>query len=586
MTNIKNIKFPLLFDGAMGTYYPDVSKAPLPKVEMANIFDKDVILQIHKAYIKAGANAIKTNTFQANKKSLSEDSQVVEKVIMEGVKLAKEAAGEENILIFASIGPIANPNEANLEDYIEIVDVFLNEGIENFLFETFSSTKYLEEISYYIKSKSKNSFIITSFAIDAEGQSALGEIGSNLLAELAEVEDIDSVGLNCSSGPLHMREYLEQINLPEKIMTIMPNAGYPTIINGRTFYSDNKEYFANSALRFLDYGVKIIGGCCGTSPDFIEEISKKLPHYSYKEVEKKKTRVLRVDTPYSENLFHTKVVNGKRPISVEYDPPMDLDMDSYIENVKRLDKVGADAITIADCPTGRVRVDASLTAYKIKNEVGIDPVVHMTCRDRNLNATKALLLGLNIENILNVIVITGDPVPSADREEVKSVFNFNAMKLAAFVDDMNINTFNNQMNIGAALNVNAKRFDLELERALKKEDSGVRIHYTQPVISDKAVENIKIAQETLSGYLMGGIMPVVSYKNASFLDSEISGISVQDDIIQMYKEADEMEYDKLALEISVHYSKEIQSFVDGYYLITPFDRVDIMEKLIERIKAF
>ncbi len=314
------------------------------------------------------------------------------------------------------------------------------------------------------------------------------------------------MGFNCVSGPLHLREYLEKIDLPEKLISVMPNAGYPTVINGRTFYSNDKDYFANATLRLLDYGVTIIGGCCGTTPEFIKVISEKLEDYHVPRVPIKKTREQRLHNPYAENLFRNKLENGKKPIAVEYDPPQDLNMDKYIENVKKLDKAGADAITIADCPVARVRVDASFTAYKIKNEVGIDPIVHMTCRDRNINATKALLLGLNIENILNVILITGDPIPTAERDEVKSVFQFNSTKLASFVDDMNENVFTNEINIGGALNINARNFDLELKRAKKKEEAGISVFYTQPVISHEAVENLKKARKELKGYIMGGLM--------------------------------------------------------------------------------
>ncbi len=584
MTKRNEIKFPLLFDGGMGTYYPGKSNKALPECEMANIFDSETILEIHKEYVDAGAMAIKTNTFQANKVALSTDLEIVEKVIKSGIKLAKEAVGDKNVLIFADIGQIGPEGTVDISEYKEIVDVFIGEGITDFLFETYSSLDHIPELAKYIKERVSDAYIIASFAIMTDGQTRSGEIGENLIKEACNVENVDAVGFNCVSGPLHLREYLERIYVPECDISIMPNAGYPTVINGRTFYSNNKEYFSNATLKLLDYGANIIGGCCGTTPEFTREIAKKLPDYTYKRTTKAHTKTHRLEMPHTENLFRNKLENGKRPIAVEYDPPQDLNMAKYIENAKLLDKAGADAITIADCPVARARVDASLTAYKLKNEVGIDPIVHMTCRDRNINATKALLLGLNIENILNTILITGDPIPTAERDEVKSVFQFNSVKLANFIREMNESVFSNPINIGGALNVNATNFDAELRKAKQKEENGVNVFYTQPVISHVAVENIKRAREELSAYIMGGIMPVVSHKNAVFMDSEISGINVEKAVIDRYEGVDKDTANKLAVEIAYDFSTKIKDYIDGYYIITPFNRVDLVNKLIEKIK--
>lgn len=584
MTRIDKIKFPLVFDGAMGTYYPDKSKRVLPECEMANLFDAEVIYNIHKEYVEAGAMAIKTNTFQANTESLGTDFTIVKEVIVAGINLAKKACENTDTIVFADIGPIGVDKIVDTSEYLKIVDIFLENGINDFLFETFSEIGSLKEIAAYIKEKSKDSYIITSFAVNSEGETRTGDNGENLLFEAANSEFIDAVGFNCVSGPLRLREYLESINLPEKTISIMPNGGYPTVIKNRTYYSANKEYFSSQTLKFLDYGVNIIGGCCGTRPEFIKEITEKISDYRYAKKKITTKKRARLETPVTENLFRSKIEHGKKPIAVEFDPPKNLDMKKYMENVKFLANSGADAITIADCPVARVRVDASLTAYKIKNEIGIEPIVHMTCRDRNINASKALLLGLNLENILNIILITGDPVPTAEKDEVKSVFQFNSTKFAKLVSDMNENTFTNKMHIGGALNLNARRFDLELARAKKKEKSGVDVFYTQPVQSKAAIENLKLAREELSGYIMGGLMPIVSYNNAVFMNSETSGFKLDDDIIEQYKDIDRDQATKLAIDITYKYMNEIDNYIDGYYLITPFSRVDIIGEIIKKYK--
>lgn len=584
MTKIKNIKFPLIFDGAMGTYYPDKSKRVMPECEMANLFDSEVIYEIHKEYVDAGAMAIKTNTFQANTVSLGTDFSVVKNVIEAGISLAKKAVEKTETLVFADIGPIPGNDQRSIDEHKEIIDIFLENGINDFLFETFSEIGTLKELAKYIKEKDEDAFIITSFAVGADGLTRMGEVGEDLLSEAAKSADIDAVGFNCVSGPLRLREYIEKINLPEKIISIMPNGGYPTVIKNRTYYSANKDYFSNATLQFLEYGVQIIGGCCGTRPEFIREITERISEYRYTKTRPEKKKHARLETPYTENLFRNKLEHGKKPIVVEFDPPKDLNMKRYMENVKALSNSGADGITIADCPVARVRVDASLTAYKIKNEIGIEPIVHMTCRDRNVNASKALLLGLNLENILNIITITGDPVPTAEKDEVKSVFQFNSTKFATLVSDMNEKVFTNKMNIGGALNLNANKFDLEIKRAQAKEKAGVNVFYTQPVISKTAVENLKIARKELKSYIMGGVMPIVSYKNALFMNSEASGIRLDDEIIEQYKGLEREEASRLAVEITSDFMRKIEDYVDGYYIITPFSRVDIVGKLIQLFK--
>ncbi len=584
MTKIKNIKFPLVFDGAMGTYYPDKSKRVMPECEMANLFDSEVIYEIHKEYVNAGAMAIKTNTFQANTVSLGTDFSVVKNVIEAGISLAKKAVEKTETLVFADIGPIPGNDEKSIDEHKEIIDIFLENGINDFLFETFSEIGTLKELAKYIKTKDEDAFIITSFAVGADGLTRTGEVGEDLLSEVAKSAEIDAVGFNCVSGPLRLREYIEKINLPEKIISIMPNGGYPTVIKNRTYYSANKDYFSNATLQFLEYGVQIIGGCCGTRPEFIREITERISEYRYTKTRPEKKKHARLETPYTENLFRNKLEHGKKPIVVEFDPPKDLNMKRYMENVKALSNSGADGITIADCPVARVRVDASLTAYKIKNEIGIEPIVHMTCRDRNVNASKALLLGLNLENILNIITITGDPVPTAEKDEVKSVFQFNSTKFAALVSDMNEKVFTNKMNIGAALNINANKFDLEIKRAQAKEKAGVNVFYTQPVISRTAVENLKIARKELKSYIMGGVMPIVSYKNALFMNSEASGIRLDDEIIERYKGLEREAASRLAVEITSDFMRQIADDVDGYYIITPFSRVEIVGELIQLFK--
>jgi len=249
-----------------------------------------------------------------------------------------------------------------------------------------------------------------------------------------------------------------------------------------------------------------------------------------------------------------------------------------------LKNAGVDAVTIADCPIGRPRADSSLLACKIKRELCVEPLPHMTCRDRNLNATKALLLGLSMEGIHNVLLVTGDPIPTEDRDAVKSVFNFNSRKLARYVSGLNETTLRTPFRLYGALNVNAKNFAIQLKMAQEKEENGISGFLTQPVLSKEALENLKLAHATLKGKILGGIFPVVSHRNACFLNNEIAGMRVCDEIVALYEGKNRDEAEGLAVKISAEIAKEIAPYTHGVYLMTPFKRVELMERIIKEIR--
>jgi homocysteine S-methyltransferase len=577
---------PLIFDGAMGTYYASVSKNPLSKCELANIYDRDTILNIHKEYIKSGCNAIRTNTFGANKVSLESDFHKVREVIVKGYEIALEATKDTDVLVFANIGPIPFLKGADLKEaYKEIVDLFLELNVSHFIFETFSSDEYLQEISQYIKNKNPKAYILVQFAISPEGYTRLGEYGKNLLEKNLKLPTVDACGFNCFSGPYHLLQYVKTLNIKNKTVSIMPNSGYPTVINNRTFFDNTKEYFATQMLEIAKQGVAILGGCCGTTPEFIKETVSKLKDIIASEVGfNTKIEETPIKKVANKNLLLEKINSGKKIIAVELDPPMNTEIDFFMNSAKILKEQDVDAITIADCPIARARVDSSLLACKLKRELNITPIPHMTCRDRNINATKALLLGLSIEGINNVLVVTGDPIPSAQRDEIKAMFSFNSAVLAKYITNLNDTTFSTPFNICGALNINARNFNSQLAQAKKKIENGVTMFLTQPIFTEAALENLKLARKELPAKILGGIIPIVSYKNACFMNNEISGITISEEIIEQYKDISKEEASKLAVNISTEIAKQISPYIDGYYIITPFKRIDIVTEIIENIK--
>ncbi|MDF2878902.1 MAG: hypothetical protein K0S30_1998, partial [Clostridia bacterium] len=487
---------------------------------------------------------------------------------------------------FADLGPIPFLKMGDLwEEYKKTVDLFLDLGAENFIFETFSSGEYLLELAEYIKQQNPKTYILIEFAVSPEGMTRLGESGRKLIEKMFQSQAVDSYGFNCFSGPYHLLNYIKTLDIANKTISIMPNSGYPTLINNRIFFDNTKEYFAAQMLEIAKQGVAIVGGCCGTTPEYIKEMTIRLKELSGGQMMPDKTiRPIEIEKTSVKNQLLEKIQKGKKIIAVELDPPVDTQMDFFMNSAKTLKEQGVDAITIADCPIARARVDSSLLACKLKRELNMTTIPHMTCRDRNINATKALLLGLNIEGVDNVLVVTGDPIPSAQRDEVKAMFSFNSVVLSSYITELNDTTFSSPFNICGALNVNARNFSSELAKAKKKTANGVAMFLTQPILTQQALENLKLAREELTAKILGGIMPVVSYRNGCFMNNEISGINVSEEILEQYKDVSKEEASRLAVTISLEMAEKISPYVDGYYIIMPFKRIDIVSEIIEAIQ--
>lgn len=574
----------LLFDGSMGTYFASKYKTMLERCENVNLSDPEKIYAIHREYIEAGSHAIKTNTFAANIESLGMDTELLEKVIKSGWEIANKAAENDNVYVFADIGHIqANEKKDAAADYIKNTEIFLSCGAENFLFETLSNDSGIYEAAKHIKQKKPDAYIIVSFAVFPDGYTKDGSLGSELLLNAERCEYVDAIGLNCVSGPHHMYEYIKQLKKFKKTLSVMPNSGYPTVINNRTFFGSSPEYFADVMRDIMARGVGIVGGCCGTTPKYIQKLSQEMlsgfPE-NYEEKEESEPEAEETYTP----AFNKKLYSGKKVIAVELDPPTDANIKKFLKNVCLLKDSGVDLLTIADCPIAKARADSSLLACKIKREYDFDVMPHITCRDRNINAIKALLLGLNIEDIRNVLIVTGDPIPTAQRDEVKSVFNFNSRMLAKYIRNLNETLFDDGFSIFGALNVNAKNFDIQLDMASEKEQNGMVGFLTQPIMTNEALANLKKAKAILKTRILAGIMPIMSYRNACFMDSEISGIKVDPEIIELFKGKSKEESVELGIWLAVETAKKVKNISDGYYLMTPFARADVICRVIEEIK--
>ena len=573
---------PLLFDGAMGTYYAARPGRAETRCEQASLDAPDEIAAIHHAYLEAGAQAIRTNTFD-----VGGDWETAQKIIRAGCAVALEAAHPFGAYVFADLGPA--PQDGALSPgahYRRQAEIFLEQGLTCFIAETLSTDEGIPELARYLKERCPEAFLLVSFAVAPDGFTREGLSGRALFRRAASLGGVDGVGFNCVSGPRHLLEFVRGLDLSllgGRPLSVLPNAGYPTVLGRRVVYRGGADYFASLMADAARAGAAILGGCCGTTPAHIARTAQALKGLPDKPPALPAQPREQIEDQPVQNRLRDKLAAGKRVVAVELDPPADDRVDLFMEGVRALRDAGADAVTVADCPVGRPRADSSLLACKIRRETGVEPLPHLTCRDRNLNATKALLLGLSMEGVHNVLLVTGDPIPSTDRDEVKSVFNFNSRKLARYVSGLNETALRTPFRIFGALNVNAPNFAVQLRLALEKEANGVSGFLTQPVLSADALDNLKLARETLRGKILGGIYPVVSYKNACFLNNEIAGMRIAPEIAARYEGKSREEAEELAAEISVRIAGEIAPYTDGLYLMTPFRRVALMARILERL---
>ena len=579
---------PLLFDGGMGTYY---KAAPGTECERANQTDPAGVQAVHREYLEAGADAIKTNTFGLPRMAAAH-TPGWEALAEAGWKLAEAAAEPADAFVFADLGP-APETEAlpAAQVYTAVAEQFRKLGAKNFLFETLSSDAGILEAVRTLKAAEPDAFVLVSFAVLPDGYTREGLYCKDLVRRMSESGCVDAVGLNCVSAPGAMRTLARSLSsaLP---LSVMPNAGYPVVTRTQVRYQGKPEYFAQELSGLAADGVvRILGGCCGTTPAHIAALRAALDALPETAAP---ARTKEFSTPEAkpvenEDAFLCKLNAGEKVIAIELDSPRNADLTAYLEGARKLQAAGADLLTIADCPIAQARMDSSLVACRVHRELGMCTLPHMTCRDRNLNATKALLLGLYAEGVREVLAITGDPIPTAERDEVKNVYQFNSRKLAQYIVSLagEGREMPSAMTVFGALNLNARNFEVELRRAGEKLEHGMSGFLTQPVLSGQAVENLRHTREVLGSRarILAGIMPVVSQRNAIFMENEINGIHVEEDIIRQFAGLDRAQGEELGLAISLKMAREALPYADGFYLMTPFNRVALMERLIARLRT-
>lgn len=585
-------KSKLIADGSFGTYYSQKYKTvDIP--EYANITASQRISEIHTEYINSGAKLIRTNTFASNTYSLDCSIEQVKENIKAAYKIAKEAVEQsgKEIFIAGNIGPVPavfQPDfEAVEEEYYQIAKTFIDEGADILCFETFTQSEHIMPAIKRIKEEC-NPFIIVQFCVNQYGYSEAGESAERLVSETAFSKCVDAVGLNCGVGPAHMQQILSRINLNNNcFVTAMPNAGYPLLVRNRVKYADNPIYFASKVNDMALLGADIIGGCCGTTPDYIREVAKTVdltPTVKSDETSANNEN----EKPVIKKSFFRKAdgtIKDKKLIAVELAPPFGADDKKLLEAAHMLKGLGVDVLTFPDSPSGRTRIDSVLMAQKVKNETGFDVMPHICCRDKNAIAMRSTFLGASINGINNFLIITGDPIPVMARQVVKSVFNFDSVGLMRIADEMNSEALKDSpLTYGGAINQSRRRIESEIKRVQKKMEAGAEFFLTQPVFTAEDAERLRRVKEETGARILCGIMPLVSRKNALFMKNEISGVNVTDEVIERYPEnADREDGENVGVELAKEMIAATRDFADGYYFSFPFNRTYLLKRIIQEV---
>lgn len=585
-------KSKLIADGSFGTYYSQKYKTvDIP--EYANITASQRISEIHTEYINSGAKLIRTNTFASNTYSLDCSIEQVKENIKAAYKIAKEAVEQsgKEIFIAGNIGPVPavfQPDfEAVEEEYYQIAKTFIDEGADILCFETFTQSEHIMPAIKRIKEEC-NPFIIVQFCVNQYGYSEAGESAERLVSETAFSKCVDAVGLNCGVGPAHMQQILSRINLNNNcFVTAMPNAGYPLLVRNRVKYADNPIYFASKVNDMALLGADIIGGCCGTTPDYIREVAKTVDLTPTVKSDETSANNENEKPVIKKSFFRNAdgTIKDKKLIAVELAPPFGADDKKLLEAAHMLKGLGVDVLTFPDSPSGRTRIDSVLMAQKVKNVTGFEVMPHICCRDKNAIAMRSTFLGASINDINNFLIITGDPIPVMARQVVKSVFNFDSVGLMRIANEMNSEALKDSpLTYGGAINQSRRRIESEIKRVQKKMEAGAEFFLTQPVFTAEDAERLRRVKEETGARILCGIMPLVSRKNALFMKNEISGVNVTDEVIERYPEnADREDGENVGVELAKEMIAATRDFADGYYFSFPFNRTYLLKRIIEEV---
>ncbi len=593
-------------DGAMGTWLYQKGIPIGQCCEELNLSRPDVIRDVHREYYEAGARLIETNTFGANRDALSRfglEDQVY-RINWKAAGLAREAVGKDAFVAGSmtaiSAGRVRHDVLPGHKDiFIEQAEALLAGGVDALILETFLDLSELLLALTSLRPLTKLP-IITQLACMEVGKTRDGFTITEAFRQLHEA-GADVLGLNCRLGPGEILRTLEQTVVPDgALLSVFPNAGRPGLLEGELAYTSSAGYFADRALRFRDEGVSLIGGCCGTTPEHIRAMANALSGLSVvQRINPKDMAEVETPKPVPADWSRTAdtildKVRRQTTVLVEFDPPKDLDIEHYMIGAASLQDAGADAITLADNSLAQTRMSNLALGAIIKMRLGIDPLVHVACRDRNLIGQQSHLMGLHALGIHQILVITGDPARFGDIPGASSVFDVSSFDLIRMVKQLNEGiSFSGQplrergrFVVGAAFNPHVNHLDKAIERLHKKMDAGADFILTQPVYDTAMIETLASRTASLPIPVFIGIMPITSARNAEFLHNEVPGIRLTDAALARMKKypAPGPDARREGLDMARELVDEALKHFRGIYLMTPFSYYDMTATLARYVR--
>lgn len=578
----------LIADGAMGTllYSYGIDRC----FEELNLSKEDEVRRVHEAYVQAGADIIQTNTYGANYIKLSRYGleEETKRINTKAVQIAKAAAGSAYVL--GTIGGIRtfNKNAYTIEEikrsFREQLYILLNEQPDGLLLETYYD---MEEAKAVLQIARKETTLPIVMNVSMHEQGVLQD-GTPLKDGLSELSSLgaDVVGINCRLGPYHMIQALEGVPILENShLSVYPNSSLPSLEEGRLVYDTDNDYFRKSALEFRNQGARIIGGCCGTTPQHIHamaEAVKDLAPITEKEVKVLKEEIISIQDQRTEPGLD-ELATKKRTIIVELDPPKKLNFEKFLVAANELKNAGIDALTLADNSLATPRISNVACGALLKQQLDMRSLVHITCRDRNLIGLQSHLMGLDTLGLTDILAITGDPSKIGDFPGATSVYDLTSFDLIRLIKQFNEGlSFSGKplgkktnFSVAGAFNPNVRHIDKAVKRLEKKIEYGADYFISQPVYSEEQLVKIHEESRHLDKPIYIGVMPLTSSRNAEFIHHEIPGIKLSDSIRDIMAKAGEDKEKQRAEGLAIARSllDTACELFNGIYLITPsFDQ--------------
>ena len=597
-----------LFDGAMGTMLYEKGIFLNQCFEHANLTAPDLVREIHREMAEAGAQALTTNSFGGNPLRLAEYSlrEKTYQINRRSVELAREVAGDE-LYLAGSIGPLGHLlaplgdlSQAEAEDaFAEQIEAIRDGGVDLLIFETF---KNIEELLLAVRTGRRlapDLPIQAQFSIRPHRNEDLpAEAVREIFSQLEEEEAVDVLGLNCSTGPAYMLDVLGHIvSSVSKPISIMPNAGFPRDYEGRQIYMASPDYFAEYALRFVEAGAAVIGGCCGTNPEHVRKMAQSVLSLgavkpTIRLIEKRTREVSAIDPlPLEErSSFGKKIAEGRRVKVIEIVPPLGTSLNRVLERGKTLAEAKIDAVNIPDGPRASSRISPLVAAMELERKAGIETIAHICCRDKNIIGIQAELLGAQAAGLRNLLLLTGDPPKVGSYPEASGVFDIDSIGLLSLARNLNrgIDLAGKPVEpptsfvAGAGANPTAPIIEKEVERCYAKAEAGAEFFITQPVFDVGLLLYFIDKVRGTGKPIISGIWPLSSYRNALFLDNEVPGVSIPHEIQERMRLcAGKEEAREEGIRIAREIIEEISEAVQGIQISPPFGRLDTALQTLE-----